>query len=130
VARLAVAVPGRHQHGGDGGLGLAVAVGGAVEELGGSHLLRNQAEKTKFDITGPQDGAGFGVLESGRGVKERVLDGQDGPGAALQLLMRGTADPLGTDGPVCACHRVYFYLKKGLRIQSAARVAATRRTRR
>jgi hypothetical protein len=123
MAGLAVAVSSGYQHRGDGGFRLAVAIGGSVEQLGGAHLLRDHTQEAELDVTGSQDGAGGGVLEAGRGVVERVLGRQKRPGAALELLVVCSADPLGTNRPACACHCVHFYLKKGLRIQSAGRAA-------
>ncbi len=115
--------------------GSPLQVGGAVEQLGGSDPLGDQPEEAQFDVAGAQHRAGAGVLEAGRRMVERVLaTAARGGSPRPKVLVRGAADPLGTDGPGCRCHCVlHSYLKKGLRIQldvpggrSAANSSVTR----
>ena len=89
---------GGRDHRGHGRLGLAVHIGGPIQQLGGGELLRDQPEKGHLDVAAAQNGARCGVLKALRGVVERVVLGQHRTDAPLDRLMRYGADPLGTGG--------------------------------
>ena len=52
--------------------GIAVHVGGPVQQLGGGDALRDQPEKGQLDVAAAQHRARVGVLETCRWVIERV----------------------------------------------------------
>ena len=87
---------GGHDHRGRGGIGLAVHVGGAIQQLGGPHALRDQAHERQLDVPAAQDGSRGGVLEARRRLVERVVGRQLRAGTAHQFLVGDVPDPLCT----------------------------------
>ena len=104
VAGLAPGVPSRHQHRRGARLRFAVPVGGAVEQLGGAHLLRDQPEESQLHVTRTQHRPGSGLLETRRGLVERILGRQHRAFAPPKLLVMCPADPLGAYRPLRARH--------------------------
>ena len=99
---------GRNQYRGDGRFRVAVAVDGAVQELGCRDALGDKAHEAQFDVAGSQYGADFRVVKPGGRLVERILRWQRRTSAALKFRMRRSADPLGVDCPVRDCH-VFLY---------------------
>ena len=87
---------GGHDHRGRGGIGVAVHVGGAIQQLGGAHALRDQAHEGQLDVAAAQDGSRGGVLEAGGRFVERIIGRQLRAGTAYQVLVGDVPDPLCT----------------------------------
>ena len=89
-ADLLVAAFGGRDHRGDGCLGLAIHVGGAVQQLRGGEFLRDQPEKCHLDVATAQDGARRGVLEALRegGRRDHRQAGADGRPARSPRAVR------------------------------------------
>ncbi len=85
-----------HDHRGRSRIGLTVHIGGAIQQLGGPHALRDQAHERQLDVPAAQDGSRVGVLVASRRFVERVVGRQLRAGTAHQVLVGDVPDPLCT----------------------------------